>query len=182
MPRSRYFYPRPPRGGRLTVTGRLLYIWLFLSTSSARRTTHQRCIQRSRRDISIHVLREEDDVSLKAFEVSDASISIHVLREEDDPSQPAGPAEGVYFYPRPPRGGRPPMLRNHRSNLVFLSTSSARRTTTDFPADFELPRAFLSTSSARRTTVFAMRDTLKQLDFYPRPPRGGRRYAQTVPL
>ena len=34
--------------------------------------------------ISIHVLREEDDLGRANMQMSIASISIHVLREEDD--------------------------------------------------------------------------------------------------
>ena len=55
------------------------------------------------------------------------------------------------FYPRPPRGGRPPAFCGLGSALVFLSTPSARRATR-YP-DF-LPS--------------------QQYHFYPRPPRGGR--------
>ena len=56
--------------------------------------------------ISIHVLREEDD-ALKICRQLRVTISIHVLREEDD-MHPATPsAARCYFYPRPPRGGRP---------------------------------------------------------------------------
>ena len=36
--------------------------------------------------------------------------------------------------------------------------------------------SFLSTPSARRATVFCAHDQADHLDFYPRPPRGGRRY------
>ena len=35
----RNFYPRPPRGGRLTVVASLVAWWEFLSTPSARRAT-----------------------------------------------------------------------------------------------------------------------------------------------
>ena len=34
-------------------------------------------------------------------------ISIHALREEGDSVRPAPPSSLCYFYPRPPRGGRP---------------------------------------------------------------------------
>ena len=34
-------------------------------------------------------------------------ISIHVLREEDDGSFVCVKKDACYFYPRPPRGGRP---------------------------------------------------------------------------
>ncbi len=79
---------------------------VFLSTSSARRTTNKRKQQNLQDHISIHVLREEDDQTLqrelsgpqKFLSTSSARrttaefqffavirhISIHVLREEDD--------------------------------------------------------------------------------------------------
>ena len=79
-----YFYPRPPRGGRLVAiepkdSGRaisihalreegdqLIYrgatqVALFLSTPSARRATRPLCPVWPRRGISIHALREEGD-------------------------------------------------------------------------------------------------------------------------
>ena len=58
----------------------------------------------------------------------------------------------LYFYPRPPRGGRPEEWLAKTCRLEFLSTPSARRAT----AGQELHQAHLG-------------------DFYPRPPRGGRR-------
>ena len=77
----------------------------FLSTSSARRTTlahlhHGRVV-----DISIHVLREEDD-DFAFIHTVKLQISIHVLREEDDLVAIRGFLYSPYFYPRPPRGGR----------------------------------------------------------------------------
>ena len=56
------------------------------------------------------------------------------------------------FYPRPPRGGRLAVLGKAFNFGVFLSTPSARRATT----------STLWSSSCSRY-------------FYPRPPRGGRR-------
>ena len=56
--------------------------------------------------ISIHVLREEDDrTHTRAWEVF-MRISIHVLREEDDAGMIDQVTMDLYFYPRPPRGGR----------------------------------------------------------------------------
>ena len=57
----RYFYPRPPRGGRLK----------------------QPVFSHNRRIISIHALREEGDVSPYRGDQQHA-ISIHALREEGD--------------------------------------------------------------------------------------------------
>ena len=36
-----------------------------------------------------------------------SAISIHALREEGDAGTTISAAKGTYFYPRPPRGGRP---------------------------------------------------------------------------
>ena len=60
-----------------------------------------------RRHISIHVLREEDDGMVASHSAHTISISIHVLREEDDGK--VVQAGGTFW--------------------IFLSTSSARRTT-----------------------------------------------------
>ena len=78
----------------------------FQSTSSARRTT---CIVHAATAvsrISIHVLREEDDCLVSDM-VDEFQISIHVLREEDDTTNGQRAAR----------------------QLIFQSTSSARRTT-----------------------------------------------------
>ena len=103
----------------------------FLSTSSARRTTCDFAETYGILDyISIHVLREEDDRIARIQVDHRAHISIHVLREEDD---------SVY--------------RQEPSTAdKFLSTSSARRTTGMIGSIFA-PKSFLSTSSARRTTI-----------------------------
>ena len=46
-------------------------------------------------------------------------ISIHVLREEDDPRPCSAGSPCGYFYPRPPRGGRPVRadLNANRKNI-----------------------------------------------------------------
>ena len=77
------FNPRPPRGGRLHhgAGGGIDLV------------------------ISIHVLREEDDL-VKTKLAFMRQISIHVLREEDDAGFCPEGAPGTDFNPRPPRGGR----------------------------------------------------------------------------
>ena len=101
----------------------------FLSTPSARRATRWAAAPLWSQRISIHALREEGDrgqgriflqiqISIHALREegdlrSDYSgnpqiaISIHALREEGDCPPMAPPASCWYFYPRPPRGGRP---------------------------------------------------------------------------
>ena len=78
------------------------------------------------------------------------------------------------FYPRPPRGGRLNCICSNPRSLKFLSTPSARRATCDatLGKGYEV---FLSTPSARRATRGGQERALAILNFYPRPPRGGRR-------
>ena len=78
------FYPRPPRGGRLELHYFFTHHRKFLSTPSARRATD---------------LKDKGTQSNK--------ISIHALREEGDLGNKQTPRrKHVNFYPRPPRGGR----------------------------------------------------------------------------
>ena len=85
---------------------------LFLSTPSARRATAQLTFLRRVKRISIHALREEGDRDSLDFYRAAQEISIHALREEGDRAGAAVPAFLLYFYPRPPRGGR-----QHRGEL-----------------------------------------------------------------
>ena len=62
-PAGRYFYPRPPRGGRRVRVAGEFPRQEFLSTPSARRATLQGQVWQVHRRISIHALREEGDVS-----------------------------------------------------------------------------------------------------------------------
>ena len=84
-PITTYFYPRPPRGGRLLKNG-----CAFVSMN-----------------ISIHALREEGDRS-STTKAPTGTISIHALREEGDRQFGSRIMCFADFYPRPPRGGRPP--------------------------------------------------------------------------
>ena len=59
----------------------------------------------TRKTISIHVLRVEDD-QVHARKVHRQGISIHVLRVEDDLSTSERRSIAADFNPRPPCGGR----------------------------------------------------------------------------
>ena len=79
------FYPRPLRGGRLAMQMQQQECCCeFLSTPSARRAT-----------------------SCAGHQIAETRISIHALREEGDAMCVAFSSAKAYFYPRPPRGGRP---------------------------------------------------------------------------
>ena len=214
------FYPRPPRGGRHdSFTPELVYetisihalreegdeswsaaseaIFKFLSTPSARRATgfvffhgaapfnfYPRPPRGGRRCrcalvvvgelISIHALREEgDDNGFADTLLTD--ISIHALREEGDSPAPGTSCTQRNFYPRPPRGGRHEARQIGVASYLFLSTPSARRATLPVGALSRAHSQFLSTPSARRATGRLQHPARPTVDFYPRPPRGGRR-------
>ena len=156
---------------------------------------------------------------MKAQEANDEIISIHALREEGDPSArdarqraaqflstpsarratqktPCCRPRTVYFYPRPPRGGRPRCffvfaqsfiisihaLREEGDVLLFQQIllqgyfyprpPRGGRPTEPTAVSFSLK--FLSTPSARRATPSLFNYNHPPMNFYPRPPRGGR--------
>ena len=61
----------------------------------------------------------------------------------------------------------------------FLSTPSARRATMNGKNPEPTEKIFLSTPSARRATGQSAGCPRHTADFYPRPPRGGRRYTES---
>ena len=103
-------------------------------------------------------------------------ISIHALREEGDASAWTRRARLSYFYPRPPRGGRPRGFRTTLS-LCVISIHALRE-----EGDYCLliadglvlhfyprpPRGGRPSSSVLLLRISS--------NFYPRPPRGGRQY------
>ena len=124
------FYPRPPRGGRRKHLDVAVDTHEFLSTPSARRATQRGRRQPQRCGISIHALREEGDL---------------LACQTKSPS--------TYFYPRPPRGGRP-VKRAVWAALMAISIHALREEgdLKAFVAMFFEPE-FLSTPSARRATA-----------------------------
>ena len=125
---SKYFNPRPPRGGRLTCSFQPLMRSVFQSTPSARRAT-------------------------AAYKAADAAekISIHALREEGDAVLVPPFFRRCNFNPRPPRGGRPAQSAQQRRTHRFQSTPSARRATC-VSTRADCAALFQSTPSARRAT------------------------------
>ena len=149
---SGYFYPRPPRGGRRPdLEG-------HVPTNS----------------ISIHALREEGD---RRPALPDSRKSYFYPRPPRGGrhTRTAKSRWVSYFYPRPPRGGRPLVQCHFHCGKKFLSTPSARRATNPMPpprrGEFISIHALREEGDSPRHTLF-----LAGADFYPRPPRGGRRF------
>ena len=169
-----HFYPRPPRGGRpasdlgpwppdpisihaLREEGDTYFYSTstrnvkFLSTPSARRATCSSLTSRRSTTISIHALREEGDCS--------DTVHHRCCR---------------YFYPRPPRGGRPSVLKTGPRPILYFYPRPPRggRLTWEIVAAACISisiHALREEGDPRR-----LRRCLLPCHFYPRPPRGGR--------
>ena len=149
---ERYFYPRPPRGGRRIIAQFLSFPEKFLSTPSARRATLCALDQLADQGISIHALREEGDRRRGTTRTWCRAISIHALREEGDNVYWQLCCYPLYFYPRPPRGGR----LNPTNLAAFADRISIHALREEGDQGAEIrgsgPFEFLSTPSARRAT------------------------------
>ena len=108
QPTRSYFYPRPPRGGRLQCTASADNERQHFYPRPPRGGRHGFLDVFARRvGISIHALREEGDgFSTADQETATIFLSTPSARRA---TVPILPAAGVLqnFYPRPPRGGRP---------------------------------------------------------------------------
>ena len=146
------FYPRPPRGGRPDGGIWKLEAKKFLSTPSARRATPWSCGRcRWRGYFYPRPPRGGRHVPQQRLGPVQ-QISIHALREEGDPAA----------------------ISSMVMSSPFLSTPSARRATASSSSCTASSR-FLSTPSARRATSSWSPCGGRWRNFYPRPPRGGRR-------
>ena len=127
---SRYFYPRPPRGGRPSPGTVCLYAVIFLSTPSARRATDHLAAASTGALISIHALREEGDLDIDTYEGLTWEISIHALREEGDLDIDTyeGLTWEISIHALREEGDLLTGVHTER-HRKFLSTPSARRAT-----------------------------------------------------
>ena len=157
--RALHFYPRPPRGGRQNV--RRTYLWERNISIHALREEGDPMGGKAPVNgyISIHALREEGDQHRPDAVPVDRRISIHALREEGDSRRTSSRSAFGYFYPRPPRGGRP---------------RSSRNTPTSRPISIHALRE--EGDASTRTVASPV------FYFYPRPPRGGRQAALALSL
>ena len=171
------FYPRPPRGGRPTQETERILAAVFLSTPSARRATKRSCAS-----LLLFLFLSTPSArraTLLRLSFADCgTISIHALREEGDARMLAIGGRIAYFYPRPPRGGRPAEVAAPRGPRKI--SIHALREEGDCLALMQASgdKKFLSTPSARRATGRDASGGLCGSHFYPRPPRGGRQQKQ----
>ena len=194
-----YFYPRPPRGGRLVEFCQLHQPVVFLSTPSARRATrnsymftrflrdfYPRPPRGGRQDSETNGFRIIKFLSTPSARRATTrpprprrwhSISIHALREEGDAAGDGTSRRMGNFYPRPPRGGRPADGYLFSDQYGFLSTPSARRATDCFAVYVSLCRISIHALREEGDNYAPLLCLLVPY-FYPRPPRGGRQQKQ----
>ena len=171
---SFYFYPRPPRGGRRQKFTSKGWKRLFLPTPSARRATS----------------------GYSRVLISRPFLPTPSARRATRPSRWTR-SSGSYFYPRPPRGGRrthqtrrdhnhtisthalreegdrPPVGAGERGKI---STHALREEGDAYHPVHLPPKCAISTHALREEGDRSRRrDRRRWRDFYPRPPRGGRR-------
>ena len=105
--------------------------------------------------------------------VDDQIISIHALREEGDSLSQDCFLTGVISIHALREEGDAANRQTVTHLLAFLSTPSARRATADGTVGFQHDVNFYPRPprGGRRSTSAA---SISALDFYPRPPRGGR--------
>ena len=169
------FYPRPPRGGRPATALHRGKAAVFLSTPSARRATGWLLGRPVSSRISIHALREEGDVASQARLRPSANFYPRPPRGGRQYLQYDNSASQKDFYPRPPRGGRRQQQQGQRQGLQ-ISIHALREEGDNRGAVHDVDfQKFLSTPSARRATCRFSADCGVLRNFYPRPPRGGRR-------
>ena len=147
----------------------------FLSTPSARRATHDLPRHLPAVPISIHALREEGDCrDPEELNTGDIFLSTPSARRATVDAD-LTTSLSSNFYPRPPRGGRPSRFGSPLTHSGFLSTPSARRAT--YPEKCITVYHFISIHALREEGDCRPRcGTPPKPYFYPRPPRGGRRF------
>ena len=148
--------------------------WIFLSTPSARRATEPTAADLHRVYISIHALREEGDALPFGSHLRILFISIHALREEGDTDDSDNTKNKAISIHALREEGDVSVTPYNGSMFTFLSTPSARRATTS--EDFHCIREPISIHALREEgDTLYHKSSLTMRDFYPRPPRGGRR-------
>ena len=146
------FYPRPPRGGRRYTTRAICRVG----------------------KISIHALREEGDKNSSAAKITPRLFLSTPSARRATSYALLGRCMRFYFYPRPPRGGRPE--RDRKQSEIIKISIHALREEGDLRGVLSAPSALhFYPRPPRGGRLHFLRQTSGAVsDFYPRPPRGGR--------
>ena len=170
----RYFYPRPPRGGRPSAAGQHAEPDRFLSTPSARRATPRpQKWPWYKKFLSTPSARRAtpnlQHLSMGFFEF----LSTPSARRATRCCHPSGLLLR-HFYPRPPRGGRPDVVI-HQAYCCVISIHALREEGDSLRPSDRRGAPDISIHALREEGDIASGDrSTAHINFYPRPPRGGR--------
>ena len=166
------FYPRPPRGGRPHLPKPRPTPRKFLSTPSARRATPSLWSRSTTRKNFYPRPPRGGRPGIQRRVVCLANFYPRPPRG-GRPATTSPHGSRSYFYPRPPRGGRPFLIASRMRSSVFLSTPSARRATA--PLILIGGNIMISIHALREEgDHWPTSRSRPSMNFYPRPPRGGR--------
>ena len=170
-----YFYPRPPRGGRPAITSMQRTKGYFYPRPPRGGRLPDLVYMERREGISIHALREEGDgmITVVTDVVREFLSTPSARRATHMERFPAG--MDLYFYPRPPRGGRRLILHTAVPSFYFYPRPprGGRR----FPWRPRDGCPCISIHALREEGDHLMIAVYSShIHFYPRPPRGGRRW------
>ena len=176
------FYPRPPGGGRPSSISVLTIQWIFLSTPSGWRATHELEDLFFGLWISIHALRVEGDPSTFFTNLDFLFISIHTLRVEGDSriTRSSRPESGISIHTLRVEGD----LDYQASALKQAISIHTLRVEGDLTLCFQRALTYiisihtLRVEGDRRSRVFYR----PRKYFYPHPPGGGRHLLHLTPL
>ena len=133
---SQYFYPRPPRGGRLCPAFTHMFAIQFLPTPSARRATSARGCNGAEALGNFYPRpprggRQDGNNKSRGIDY----ISTHALREEGDHLQCDALQMLKLFLPTPSARRATFMVDKGKEAYQFLPTPSARRATQNQAAE-----------------------------------------------
>ena len=175
--RTRYFYPRPPGGGRLQELRPAWVVGEFLSTPSGWRATAR---DQSKPTSKKHFYPrppgggrpQTSTISATSLEFLSTPSGWRATRRDHHQRCQQPPRN---FYPRPPGGGRQSSSNNgYEGDLISIHALRVEGDTQKQLRDVER-LLFLSTPSGwRATSARDWRRKKKAGNFYPRPPGGGR--------
>ena len=153
LPGPQNFYPRPPRGGRPGRSHDLHAVGSHFYPRPPRggRLVSWLLLLYSVL-ISIHALHEEGDLLSSSQLRPSPSISIHALHEEGDSIVSRSGPKIRDFYPRPPRGGRPDASKPGRDGSPISIHALHEEGDHAASAQAMYDYGFLSTPSTRRAT------------------------------
>ena len=175
-----YFYPRPPRGGRRAKRWSACGLY-GISTHALREEgdLSGSCTLDCNTQISTHALREEGDHGFGGHHVGRLYISTHALREEGDVICPTYSRYGqISTHALREEGDFQKMMKDAEAGI----STHALREEGDLVLGVDVADALLISTHALREEGDKrwLPGPASCSNFYPRPPRGGRRGGGTA--